>query len=92
MPITAYGDEKVRIGLRMKNVDIEIKDGFSDIDLLQVCNFDEILLENVSVKGFDGEAAVRTWSDGKITIENSTGFDTKNAVKKATKPFFSKSI
>ena len=88
MPLTAYGDETVKFDLSLENVNIEIRNGYEDIDLINACNFDTIKLKNVRVKNLSGECMVRTWSDGNIAAENVLSDKVKHLVLKAKKAFF----
>lgn len=92
MPLTAYGDETVKFDLSLENVNIEIRKGYEDIDLINACNFDTIKLKNVRVKNLSGECMVRTWSDGNIAAENVLSDKVKHLVLKAKKAFFAESI
>lgn len=63
MPLTAYGDETMKLSLTMKNVSISFAEGHEDMDFMQVCHFDRILLDHVSIRGLKTGALVRTWGD-----------------------------
>ena len=92
MPLTAYGDETVKFDLSLENVNIEIRKGYEDIDLINACNFDTIKMKNVRVKNLSGECLVRTWSDGNIAAENVLSDKVKHLALKAKKAFFAESI
>ena len=70
MPITAYGDENVPVTLKLKNIEITMREGYEDVDLVHICNYDSIVFENLSVPNYKGDCIIRKWSDGKITLNN----------------------
>ncbi len=80
MPLTAYGDSNTKIDLTLENVSISLREGYEDIDLLHICNYKNVTLNNVSVQNLKKPHAIRAWSKGNISVENCTGFDTENAV------------
>jgi len=92
MPITAYGDETWRITLKMENVDLSLREGHEEIDLLHVCNYDEISLKNVTVKNASGGSLIKKWSEGRILLENVVAEGCKEKVKTAEEPFFAMTI
>lgn len=92
MPLTAYGDEKVKFNLSLENVNIEIRKGCEKNDLINACNFNIIKLENVKIKNLSGECLIRTWSDGNIITDNVNADKVKNLFLKSNKAFFAKSI
>jgi len=91
MPITAYGDKDIQVSLKLKNVEITMREGFEDIDLVHVCNYDNITLENLSVPNYKGDCLIRKWSDGEITL-NNVNCGGVNEVKDADKPFFTNAV
>ena len=70
MPLTAYGDKKTPITLEMDNVSISFRKGFERIDFIHVCNYDLIMLKNLELKNYKGNAFLKKWSDGNIIIDN----------------------
>ena len=70
MPLTAYGDKKTPITLEMDNVSISFRKGFESIDFMHVCNYDLIMLKNLELKNYKGNALLKKWSDGNIIIDN----------------------
>ncbi|MBE7037380.1 MAG: hypothetical protein E7404_00565 [Ruminococcaceae bacterium] len=91
MPVTAYGDENIPVKLTLKDIEITLREGYENIDLIHACNYSSIVLDNVSVSGFKGECMVRKWSEGEILFKNVKP-DNINKVKKASKPFFTEAI
>ena len=92
MPISVYGDDTVKLSLSLENVNIGIREGHENIDLINACNFDTITLKDVKINNLNGECLVRTWSDGNITAENiSANKDIKTQLK-ADKEFLSDDI
>ena len=73
MPLTAYGDKKTPITLEMDNVSISFRKGFERIDFMHVCNYDLIMLKNLELKNYKGNALLKKWSDGNIIIDVGYG-------------------
>ena len=91
LTVTAYGDENIPVKLTLKDIEITLREGYENIDLIHACNYSSIVLDNVSVSGFKGECMVRKWSEGEILFKNVKP-DNINKVKKASKPFFTEAI
>lgn len=92
MPLTAYGDTDERFRLTLKNIDLSVREGANMRALVHSCNC-RTVIENLHLRGFDGDTLVRTWSEGDlVSIENVTGDVPKDTVKAATEPFFAKAI
>ena len=91
MPITAYGDKNVPVTLKLKNVEITMREGYEDIDLVHICYYDSVVFENLSVSNYKGDCIIKKWSDGKIVLNNVNCGNAKE-VKEAYKPFFTKAI
>lgn len=68
MPLTAYGDSKVPLTLKISDSSISFRKGYEDIDFMHVCNYDLIELKNVKLTNYHGEALLKKWSEGKIFI------------------------
>lgn len=92
MPLTAYGDEKVKLSLLLENVNITVRSGCENIDLINACNFERIGLNNVTVNNISGECLVRAWSEGEVKAENVSAGKNSALVLKADKEFFAAAI
>ncbi len=93
MPIVAFSDNTMDTVLEMINVDFSFREGFESIDFIQAGNFERITLQNVNIRNAKGDTLIRTWSDGKIELENVTcDIPEAQRVKKATEPFLSDDV
>ena len=70
MPLTAYGDKNMPITLEMENISISFRKGFEDIDFMHICNYDLVVLKNLELTNYRGNALLKKWSDGNIIIDN----------------------
>ena len=70
MPLTAYGDPAVPVTVELKNVEVSLRDGFESIDFMQVANHKKIVLENVKIDNFAGNALIKTWTQGNVEIND----------------------
>ena len=91
MPITIYGGEEAPVTLKLIDVDMSIREGFENIDLINACNYECIKLKNVNVSNFKGECIVRKWSDGDVMFSNVNAGEAEKILP-ANKPFFTESI
>lgn len=89
--INIYGGEDVPVTLKLIDVEMSIRDGFENIDLINACNYECIKLNNVNALNFKGECVVRKWSDGDVMFKNVHAGNTKKVLS-ASKPFFAESI
>ena len=93
MPLTAYGDENVPLTFEMDNVSISFRKGSERIDFMHVCNYDLIMLKNLELKNYKGNALLKKWSDGNIIIDNlKFDLDKDNIEVAATEEFYAESI
>ena len=93
MPFTAYGDKEVPVSVKLKNVNVSLREGFENIDFMHVCNFEKISIENVKMANYRGEAFIKTWSEGKIEMKDLIcDCEEDQLVVKAKEPFFAKAI
>lgn len=93
MPLTAYGDKKTPITLEMDNVSISFRKGFESIDFMHVCNYDLIMLKNLELKNYKGNALLKKWSDGNIIIDNlKCDLDKEKFEVAATEEFYAEPI
>lgn len=92
MPLTAFGDSRIKIDLKLSNVKISMRDGCTAAELIHACNYDRIALENVDVINSNAENLITVWSDGKIDIENVNCNSIKQEVKKADCEFVCNAI
>lgn len=70
MPLTAYGDPAVPVTVELKNVEVSLREGFESIDFMRIANYKKIVLENVKIKNFAGNALVKAWTQGNVEITN----------------------
>lgn len=68
MPLTAYGDVKVPVTLKISDSTISFREGYEKIDFMYVCNYDLIELKNVKLPNYQGKALLKKWSEGKIFL------------------------
>ena len=54
----------------MDNLSISFRKGFESIDFMNGCNYDLIMLKNLELKNYKGNALLKKWSDGNIIIDN----------------------
>ncbi len=92
MPIVAYGDSALKIDLTLNNVDISLKKGFEDIELIHTSNYGNITLDKVSVSNHNSHKLIRAWSKGDIAIRNCFCFDSDDAVVYTDEKFTCKII
>ncbi|MBQ4087699.1 MAG: hypothetical protein IJC78_05570 [Clostridia bacterium] len=70
IPLVLYGDKDNKVSLTMKNIDVSFSDEAKD-SFIQLCHFDSVLLDSVTVKNLKVPVLIRKWSDdGKIVTEN----------------------
>ena len=96
MPITAYGAVERKLSIKFQNVDLSMREGSENIDLIHICNFRELVLDNVNITRFKGDCLIRTWSDGEISMNQvrceETGSDLTTKIKKAEQSFCASAI
>ncbi len=92
MPLTAYGSVDEKIDLKLENVKIKMRKGFEKISLIHICNFNNLVLRNVSVDNYEGDCLVKKWSEGNIVIENVDCDKSMPNAQTAVEPFFSQPI
>ncbi len=92
LPITAYGDEDVKLTLTFNRVRIKLKEGFENIDLMHLCNFERVTLCDFVPENLQADHLIRAWSEGEVVIQNSLGFEKENAVVFADSEFCCESI
>ena len=67
----AYGDGEVPFSLKLKNVDYSFREGSETEPFMKAAHFGEIVLEDVKVSNYKGNAFIKTWSDGgEIVTKN----------------------
>lgn len=89
MGATLYGDGTIPFELKMTDVEFISRDGCEKADFLRLGNFGRVVLDNVTVKNYQSDALIRTWTDGEIVITDldCDGFTAQNAVKASTEEF-----
>lgn len=93
MPLTAYGSPEIPIRLTMRSIDIGMREGCENVQLLNVCNYDQIRLENITLHNSKAPALVHKWSEGEIRFANvQCDIPEEDWVKKSEEPFFARPI
>ena len=93
MPLTAYGSVDLPLRLTMRGVDISMREGAEHVQLLNLCNYDEVRLERIRLSNSKAGELIRTWSDGEIRFADvQCDIPRENWVRKAEEPFFAKPI
>lgn len=70
MPINLYGAFEKKVALNLENVSIAFKNELNETDLINACNFECINIKNVKVQNIRENTVIRTWSDGRVNIDN----------------------
>lgn len=93
MPLTLYGDETERVTLKIEDSEINLKENFGS-EFIRAANYDKIVLKNVKIKNFNGEALVKKWSDGgEVILRNAdSGNNDIKTETTANEPFVCKTI
>lgn len=63
MPLTAYGDTAVPVTVELKNMEVSLREGFESIDFMRIANHKKIVLENVKIDNFAGNALIKAWTE-----------------------------
>lgn len=92
MPANAYGDGDIPLMLVLENVRIGLREGFESIDFIHACNYERIIMKNVSAPGLCGKSVVKRWSDGEINISGCNFGAAENTVTDAEEKFFAEAI
>ena len=92
MPANAYGDGDIPLTLVLENVRIGLREGFESIDFIHACNYERIIMKNVSAPGLCGKSVVKRWSDGEINISGCNFGAAENTVTDAEEKFFAEAI
>ena len=77
MEVLCPVDEPVR--LRLENVEIGAKEGYGHIDFIRALNFGEIILDHVTVTGYD-KNIIRVENPGKIILRDSSDVEIVNDI------------
>ncbi len=91
---TAYGDGKVFYELNLNNIDFSYDKDYSAEPFMQVANYGKINFNNVNIEGYNGNAFIKTWSDGGEIIRDGLNCEIKEGefVVKIEEPFQCKRI
>jgi len=86
---TLYGDGTVPFEFKMTDVEFTAREGFEKADFLRLGDFGRVELNNLTVKNYQSDALIRTWTEGDIVITNLNcdGITAETAVKKSTEKF-----
>ncbi len=88
MGINAYGTEKAPLEMRLKNVDISIREDSALTELIKAAHCNRIVFENVNIENFSGDCIVRTATDGEYVFNNvKSELEEKQFVKKTDEAF-----
>lgn len=72
MPMHLHGSTELPVVLNMEDVDITMREGSEDMDLIHAYGFAEINLKNVRIHGGKNQA-VRAYTDGKVNVVDCDG-------------------
>lgn len=93
MPLTAYGSPEVPLKLTMRNVEIGLREGSEKMQLLNICHYDQVRLENITLLNSQADALIHKWSDGEIRLVNvQCDIPEENRIRQAEEPFFARPI
>ncbi len=72
LPLTFWGDTSLKGCLTLENVTVRFANGVT-YPLLQLGNYDTVILKNVCVENLKGTCLIRKWTDdGTVIIEDCT--------------------
>ena len=92
--LTAYGIAECPMEITLRNVDYTYASDAADTPMFRVAHLSALNLENVTVKGFEGDTLIRAWSDG-ITVNTdnlSCNLNGKELITRADEEFVCKRI
>lgn len=93
MPLTFYGDEELKASLTLRNVSLNLREGFTNIDLVHACNYKDIIFDHVNINNYEGNALVKVWSDGNVEFhELQCCVDEEHYVVNAKEEFYASPI
>jgi len=70
-PVTAYGDAEAPLRLEMKNCNLSFAKERDNLPFMHLCHFEKVVLDNITVKNFNGDVLIKSWSDGGEIIKNN---------------------
>lgn len=96
-PLVAYGDEKEKLIFEMKDCDIQFQEEAAIDSFLQACNYEKIMLQDVTITNLKKSPCLLTWSKGKVFLEQVKAdgqslLEEDKIIKEADRPFVCKSI
>lgn len=53
-----------------ENVNVSFRPGYENVTFMHACNFSRITFINVTIENNHSNSLIKTWSDGKIEIDN----------------------
>lgn len=68
-PLVLYGSEDVKSSLTVLDSSIAFSKD-AECEFMQLCNFENVVLKNVTVHNAGGNCLIKRWSDGNIICEN----------------------
>ena len=80
MPMEIYCPVEEPIRFRLENVELCAREGYERVDFIRASNFAEIVLDNVTVKGYENPT-VRAINPGKIVMRDTEGVATETVEK-----------
>ena len=94
VPLNAYGDSEKKITLILNNVEITDSPDFNGGSLINACNYDLIMLNNIKISKINNcDAIIKKWSEGNIVLENiNADIRSDSYVLLATNDFFTAPI
>ena len=76
MPMEIYCPTEEPIHFRLENVEIAAREGYEKVDFIRTSNFAEIVLDNVTVKGYENPT-IRMINPGKLMLRDTEGIATQ---------------
>lgn len=88
MPSVLYGDASEKVTLSMKHCKIAVREGYEQIEFMDMANFKCATFENVELCNFRSPVLFKLWSDGEIVFRNfQCDADTEHCTQMADSAF-----
>ena len=96
-PLVAYGDENEKLIFEMEDCDIQFQEEAAIDSFLQACNYEKIMLQDVTITNLKKSPCLLIWSKGKVFLEQVKAdgqslLEEDKIIKEADRPFVCKSI
>ncbi len=93
IPINLYGEKSEPVSAFFENVDITLNDSFQKDNVISLCNYKRLVLNNVKINNFKGKTIVKRWSSGADIDMCGVRCDSAaSGVADAEEPFETQSI